>query len=61
MLEGKKTWIGIAITVLGMVGLGNLFTASQASELIDAGLKIVGIITTVYGNYKAHKRIEELE
>ena len=61
MLEGKKTWIGIAITVLGMVGLGNLFTASQASELIDAGLKIVGIITTGYGNYKAHKRIEELE
>jgi hypothetical protein len=61
MLEGKKTWIGLIIMVLGMVGVGYLINADQLAQLIDAGLKIVGIVIAVYGNYKAHEKIAPLK
>lgn len=57
MLNGYKTYIGIVVTVLGMVGAGYLITADQLGQLIDLVLKIAGIIIAVYGNYKAHKQI----
>lgn len=61
MLEGKKTWIGLIVMVLGMVGVGYLINAEQIAELIDAVLKIVGIVIAVYGNYKAHEKIASLK
>lgn len=60
MLEGKKTWIGIIITVLGYLGLGQLISADQVGTLIDLGVQLVGIVVTVYGNYKAHQKIKNL-
>lgn len=61
MLEGYKTYIGIAITILGSVGLGYLVTPSQLGDLVDSILKIAGIVISVYGNYKAHQTITTLK
>lgn len=61
MLNGYKTYIGLALTILGVCGLGYLITPSQAGDLVDSVLKIVGIVLSVYGNYKAHQKIETLK
>lgn len=61
MLEGYKTWIGLAVTVLGMFGLGYLVTGAQLADVVDAVLKIAGVAIAVYGNYQAHKKIAELK
>ena len=58
MLDGKKTWIGIIITILGFFGLGYLVNGQQLGELINAGLQIVGLVMTIYGNHKAHRELK---
>lgn len=60
-LEGKKTWIGIIITIVGFTGASDLITPEQIQESIELVLKFVGICLTVYGNYQSHKRIRELK
>jgi len=60
-MNGYKTWVGLIITVLGMLGLGDLVNNEQLTTLINAILQIVGIVIAVYGNYKAHQKIAELE
>lgn len=60
MLDGYKTWLGIGLTVLGFFHLGYLVNADQLGNLINAVLQIVGLITAIYGNYKAHQKIATL-
>ena len=60
MLDGYKTWIGLAVTILGFLHLGYLVNADQLGNLINAVLQIVGLVTAVYGNYKAHQKIAAL-
>ena len=59
-MQGYKTWIGILVTVLGLIGFGDIVSADQLADVIDAVLKIVGIAVTVYGNIKAHSQIKML-
>lgn len=61
MLEGKRTYIGIVTTVLGAVGLGYLIDPTELGKFIDALVTVVGVIISLYGNYKAHKKIKENE
>lgn len=58
MLEGKRTYIGIVTTVLGAVGLGYLIDPTELGKFVDALVTVVGVIISLYGNYKAHKEIE---
>lgn len=60
-MEGYKTWIGLIVTVMGMLGLGYLVSADQIAQFIDLILKVVGIAMAVYGNYKAHQKIAQLK
>lgn len=60
-MEGYKTWTGILITILGMFGVGYLVNADQLGSVINAVVQIVGVVVTVYGNYKAHQKISELK
>lgn len=60
-MEGYKTYIGLAITLLGLFHIGYLVNADQLGNLINAGAQIGGIIFSIYGNYKAHKKIATLE
>jgi len=52
-LEGRKTYIGITISLLGLLGLGSLVTGGELESALDAVLQIVGLAVAVYGRYKA--------
>lgn len=55
ILDGKKTYIGIAILFLGAIGASHLATNAEVSTVVDSVLKIVGVAVAVYGRYKANK------
>ena len=59
-MQGYKTWTGIIITILGLFGWGGLISEAQLGDLISWTSQIVGLILTVYGNYKAHREINKL-
>ncbi len=61
ILQGYKTWIGLVITILGMTGVAKLVTTDQMSQLADLIMQIAGLVIAVYGNYKAHQKIDKLE
>jgi hypothetical protein len=55
LVKGKKTYIGIIVLALGAFGFGDIISQSDVSLIIDAVLKIAGIIVAVYGRYNAKK------
>lgn len=59
-MNGYKTYIGLIITILGWCGFGEVVSKDQLGVFIDLIVQAVGIIVAVYGNYKAHKKIDEL-
>lgn len=61
MLNGYKTYIGLVISILGFFGLGDLVTADQLGHVIDLVLQLVGTLIAIYGNFKAHEKIDKLE
>lgn len=60
-LDGKKTWIGLLITILGFFGVGEMFGNENISKLLDLIFQTIGIAYAMYGNYKAHEKIAVLE
>lgn len=61
MMNGYKTWTGLIITLLGSLGIAQSFGNDQLTQLIDALFQLGGIVFAMYGNYKAHKKIKELQ
>lgn len=59
-MQGYRTWIGIFITVLGSLGYGDLITETNANDLINLLTQLVGLVITIYGNWKAHSQIKVL-
>jgi hypothetical protein len=55
MLNGYKTYIGIAIWVLGALGLGSLITEPELAKTVNSILEVIGTCVAVYGRYKATK------
>ena len=51
-MEGKKTYTGIAIVVLGFVmswlGIGG---EAEAAEIINTGVSLFGALVAAYGRY----------
>lgn len=60
-MQGYKTWTGLIITVLGSLGIGNLFGSENVAAIVDTTAQLVGLLIAAYGNYKAHKKIKELK
>jgi hypothetical protein len=60
-LDGKRTWIGIGVMIIGMTGLVKFITPEQFQALANGILDIIGIAIAIYGNYLAHQKIKELE
>lgn len=60
MLQGSRTWLGILLTVLGLLGWGDLVSSDQVAELTNGITQLVGIALAVFGNYKAHREIKSL-
>jgi hypothetical protein len=59
-MNGYKTYIGIILAFLSLIGYGDLINEEQIGNLVDIVTGFIGIALTVYGNYKAHKEIKAL-
>jgi len=53
VLAGRKTFIGIAITVIGMTGLAAFITPVEFEVLVNSIIEIVGVVIAVYGRVVA--------
>ena len=60
MLQGYRTWIGLAITLIGSLGVLDKIgmTGNEAGQLADVVFQLAGLVIAAYGNYQAHKRLE---
>ncbi len=53
LLEGKKTYLGLLIALLGVVGLGDFLSEAEASATWDSVAQIVGLVIALYGRFVA--------
>ncbi len=60
-LDGKRTWIGLAITVAGIFGLSKYISSEELTNILNVIFTLLGLIVTAYGNYKAQSKITELK
>jgi hypothetical protein len=59
MFEGKKTFIGLIIALLGLFGLGDVFLAEEVSSFANNLLELFGIVMAWYGRLAATKTYVE--
>lgn len=59
-MQGYKTWAGILLTALGALGWGDLISSTQVADLTNLVTEVLGILLSIYGNYKAHREIKAL-
>ena len=52
-LEGKKTYIGLVVALVGVFGLASYVSPAEATELINNLFSIVGICFAIYGRVVA--------
>ena len=55
MLEGKKTYIGIIVMILGMISSHYklIFTSEDISNVVSLAVELAGTLIALYGRYKA--------
>jgi TRAP-type C4-dicarboxylate transport system permease small subunit len=56
-LDGKRTWIGLAITVAGIFGVSKYISSEELTNILNVVFTLLGLIVTAYGNYKAQTKI----
>lgn len=49
MFKGKKTYIGLAIALIGIFGISNIISPAEAETTIKLLFELVGIAIAVYG------------
>jgi len=52
-LEGRKTFLGIIVILVGMFGLTNFITPDETEIAFNSIIELVGVIITVYGRVVA--------
>jgi expansin (peptidoglycan-binding protein) len=52
-LKGKKTYIGLAIALAGILNLSTLISDAEITSSINAIFELVGIAVAVAGRYVA--------
>ena len=56
-LEGKKTYIGLALALFGALGGSNLISEGELAQLLDSIFEVVGILFAAYGRYVTKKEL----
>lgn len=54
-MEGKKTYLGIVVTVLALLGFGDVVAEAELAAAINNVMAFYGIIQTWYGRYATKK------
>lgn len=49
ILEGKKTYIGIVVTIVGMTGLARFISDGEVTTVLNSIFEVVGVVVAVYG------------
>ena len=49
ILEGKKTYLGLAIALVGILGLSQYISEAETTTLLNSLFEIVGIVIAIYG------------
>jgi hypothetical protein len=53
-LDGKKTYMGIAVALLGFLGVARFFGGTDGmTTFLDLVFQVVGLAFAAYGRYKA--------
>ena len=52
-LSGKKTYLGLAVALIGVFGLAKYISPDEATAIINGVFEIVGIVFAIYGRYVA--------
>jgi hypothetical protein len=60
-LDGKRTWIGLIITVAGVFGLSKYISSDELTNILNVVFTLIGLVITAYGNYKAQAKITDLK
>jgi len=51
ILEGRKTYIGLAITLAGIFGLTSYVSDAEITTALNSLFELVGVAIAVYGRY----------
>lgn len=54
-MKGYKTYTGIIISLLGFVGVAQMFDTTELTKFIDSLLNLIGLAIAMYGRYMANK------
>ena len=52
-LQGKKTYIGIAVAFLGALGVFKYVSGGDLAAVLNTFAEFVGLAIAIYGRYKA--------
>jgi len=55
-LDGKKTYISLALVLLGAFGYGDLITEGELAEIVNLVTQLIGAVGAIYGRYDASRR-----
>ncbi len=53
MLNGKKTFIGIAVMLIGAFGLGDIVSPGEFEHVVNLAFELVGSLIAIYGRVQA--------
>ncbi len=53
VLSGKKTYIGLIITLLGTTQVSRYVTSEEIGKIIDLCMQLGGLLYAAYGRWKA--------
>lgn len=55
ILNGKKTYIGLAVALIGVLGVSSYITETETADLLNKLFEIAGLIIAVYGRIVSNK------
>ena len=53
MLDGFKTYTGIAVALAGVLGLFRYVSEGDLTTILNTGAEFLGLLFAAYGRYKA--------
>jgi hypothetical protein len=59
MLDGKKTYIGLAVTLAGIMGLTKYIAPEELVKSLTSVIEIFGIAFAAYGRWDKERRSVE--
>ena len=54
-MKGYKTYTGLVIIFLGLIGANNIFLPEETANVADIIVQILGLAFAAYGRYEATK------